>query len=255
MKKFVQSISVWAEKQAKVIGGVGAGVIVGLAGLTVVSASIPAPGGTVKGCYRNTNGNLRTIDSAASCPSGWTALNWNQTGPAGPQGVPGAQGATGATGAAGAPGATGPQGPQGPAGSTVAVQRFQGYAQYPSTPAFQTWTDISGAAVTHTFASATQVKVSLTGAFDLTGANGTAYVRMEVRPTGGTPFDVMPALTIQRFQSPFTNDDRSTLPFSTQGLVEVPAGEVTIVPVVWRNFDDPNYHGPGLHDFSLIVEQ
>jgi hypothetical protein len=32
---------------------------------------------------------LITIDSAASCPSGYTALNWNQTGPQGPIGVSG----------------------------------------------------------------------------------------------------------------------------------------------------------------------
>jgi hypothetical protein len=72
------------------VAGLGAGV---------AYASIPAPDGTINGCYKNSTGMLITIDSSASCPSGYTALNWSQTGPQGP---------------AGATGATGPQGPAGP---------------------------------------------------------------------------------------------------------------------------------------------
>jgi hypothetical protein len=55
-------------------------------------ASIPGPDGVIHGCYKTNNpaqGSVIVIDSAASCPSGFTALNWNQTGPAGPQGPPG----------------------------------------------------------------------------------------------------------------------------------------------------------------------
>lgn len=63
-----------------------------------VYASIPGPDGVIHGCRKTTDGSARIIDSAASCPSGFTAINWNQTGPQGP---------TGATGA------TGPQGPAG----------------------------------------------------------------------------------------------------------------------------------------------
>ena len=64
----------------------------------VAYASIPGPGGVINGCRKNTDGSMRVIDSAATCPSGWTALNWNQTGPQG---------------------STGPTGPTGPAGPTL----------------------------------------------------------------------------------------------------------------------------------------
>lgn len=49
-------------------------------------ASVPAGDGTINGCYRATGvmkGDLVIIDSTDTCPSGYTALNWNQTGPAG----------------------------------------------------------------------------------------------------------------------------------------------------------------------------
>jgi hypothetical protein len=61
--------------------GVGAGI---------AYASIPGPDGVIHGCYKTSNpaqGALIAIDSAASCPSGYTALNWNQTGPPGLAGV------------------------------------------------------------------------------------------------------------------------------------------------------------------------
>ena len=53
-----------------------------LAGTAV--ASIPGPGGTIKGCYKKSNGSLRVIDSAKSCQSSEKALTWNTKGPAGP---------------------------------------------------------------------------------------------------------------------------------------------------------------------------
>jgi hypothetical protein len=61
-------------------------------------ASIPGPDGVIHGCYKTGNpaqGSVIVVDSTASCPSGFTALNWNQTGP---------QGATGATGPSGVAG-------------------------------------------------------------------------------------------------------------------------------------------------------
>jgi hypothetical protein len=60
----------------------------------VAAASIPDPGGVIHGCRKNSDGSVRVIDSNAgqTCASGWTALNWSQTGP---------QGVTGATGVLG----------------------------------------------------------------------------------------------------------------------------------------------------------
>jgi hypothetical protein len=64
----------------------------------VAYASIPGPDGVIHGCRKNSDGSLRAIDSAATCPSGWTALNWSQTGPQGPAGPAGPQGPAGVSG-------------------------------------------------------------------------------------------------------------------------------------------------------------
>lgn len=64
----------------------------------VAYASIPGPDGVIHGCRKTTDGSARIIDSAASCPSGFTAINWNQTGPQGPVGATGATGAAGPSG-------------------------------------------------------------------------------------------------------------------------------------------------------------
>ena len=53
--------------------------------------------------------------SAATCPKGYKALNWSQTGPAGPAGAAGATGAQGPEGLAGPQGAQGLAGPAGTA--------------------------------------------------------------------------------------------------------------------------------------------
>jgi hypothetical protein len=76
------------------------------------TASIPAPDGTIDGCYSNLTHALFVEDSNGSCPLLTTPLNWNQTGPQGPAGP------TGATGPQGATGAQGPVGPAGPPGAS-----------------------------------------------------------------------------------------------------------------------------------------
>jgi hypothetical protein len=72
-----------------------------LLGGGIAYASIPGPDGVVHGCYKNSTGMLITIDSAAACPTGYTALNWNQTGPQGPAGTDGTNGTDGANGVSG----------------------------------------------------------------------------------------------------------------------------------------------------------
>jgi hypothetical protein len=69
----------------KKLGLVILAIVILLAG-GVAYASIPAADGTINGCYKNNTGALSVIDSAATCPSGSTALNWSQTGPQGPAG-------------------------------------------------------------------------------------------------------------------------------------------------------------------------
>ena len=64
----------------------------------IAYASIPGPDGVVHGCYKTDNKTFFVIDSADSCPSGTTSLNWNQTGPQGPTGTNGTDGTNGTNG-------------------------------------------------------------------------------------------------------------------------------------------------------------
>lgn len=66
-----------------VVAAVGALLLVG----GVAYASIPGPDGVIHGCYKTTDGSARIIDSTATCPNGYTAINWSQTGPQGPAGT------------------------------------------------------------------------------------------------------------------------------------------------------------------------
>jgi hypothetical protein len=67
------------------------GAIVG--GVGFAFASIPDGSGVIHGCYQSKGKahTLKVIDTSvsANCPSGYKALNWNQTGPQGPQGPAG----------------------------------------------------------------------------------------------------------------------------------------------------------------------
>jgi hypothetical protein len=70
-----------------------AAILLVIGGIAV--ASIPGPDGVIHACYKTSNpaqGALIAIDSAASCPNGYAALNWNQTGPQGPAGTNGVAG-------------------------------------------------------------------------------------------------------------------------------------------------------------------
>jgi hypothetical protein len=55
----------------------------------VAYSSIPDPQGVIHGCYDNTTGALRVIDTGGSgvCRGGETVLDWNQQGQPGPPGV------------------------------------------------------------------------------------------------------------------------------------------------------------------------
>jgi hypothetical protein len=85
--------------------GVATGVFMLLGGIAL--ASIPDNNGIIHGCYKITGQTKEVIviDSPSeTCPSSYTALNWNQTGP---QGATGATGSTGPAGQAGAAGVSG----------------------------------------------------------------------------------------------------------------------------------------------------
>ena len=86
-------------------------VVAGLAAGAIAYATIPNAN-VIQGCY-DSGGNVKVVQ-ALPCPKGYTALAWNQIGPAGPAG------AAGPSGPAGPTGATGPAGPKGdPGASTI----------------------------------------------------------------------------------------------------------------------------------------
>lgn len=74
-------------------------------------------GNAINGCY-SSGGALKVLTpSEPTCPSGYTSITWNQTGPKGPPGPTGPQGPAGPQGPQGD---TGPTGPAGPAGTSDA---------------------------------------------------------------------------------------------------------------------------------------
>ncbi len=91
----------------------------GVAAWASSAGTIPGPDGVIHGCYLSGKSQLKPlslVESSTPCPKGFTAIDFNQTGPTGPTGATGATGLTGATGPTGATGQTGPQGPQGQPG-------------------------------------------------------------------------------------------------------------------------------------------
>lgn len=87
-----------------------------ICGATIAAyAAVIDASGVIHGCYSNGSfqGQHALTLTDGACPSGATAISWNQKGPKGDTGAIGPQGPAGPTGATGATGATGPQGPQG----------------------------------------------------------------------------------------------------------------------------------------------
>ena len=79
-----------------VIAGVAAAsVLAGGAAYGAVSSIPDATTGVIHGCY-DSGGNVKVIDTSvtATCPKGYTALNWNQTGSAGQNGTNGTNGSS-----------------------------------------------------------------------------------------------------------------------------------------------------------------
>jgi hypothetical protein len=109
-------------RRALVITGVTTLLLGACTAAFAMIADGPVSGGVIYGCFKAaaTNGSHTLVlqNAGSSCPSGDTAIKWNQRGPSGPQGP---EGRTGHQGAAGPQGATGLQGPAGPQGVTGAT--------------------------------------------------------------------------------------------------------------------------------------
>lgn len=59
------------------------GVVFAAGGATAALATIPSSSGVIHGCYRSASPHTLTVINGTACPSGQTALSWNQKGPAG----------------------------------------------------------------------------------------------------------------------------------------------------------------------------
>ena len=97
----------------------------GVAWAAGVTLPFSGDGNTINGCY-SAGGIVKLLTpSVPTCPSGFTSITWNQTGPQGPQGPAGPQGPLGDTGPQGL---QGPQGPPGPVGTSAAYLANNGPA-------------------------------------------------------------------------------------------------------------------------------
>ncbi len=106
----------------------GAAVLALVAGGTAAGAAVAGPidsSGVIHGCYypATTSGSHKVVlqNTGTNCPSGSTAIKWNQIGPAGPAGPAGPPGPQGPKGD------TGPQGPQGLPGVSQAYTYLRTY--------------------------------------------------------------------------------------------------------------------------------
>lgn len=74
-------------------------------------------GNTIQGCYKNSDGTLRQVNSPSDCKQNETSISWSIVGPQGPQGIQGV------------PGTQGPAGPQGPPGIS-GLERVEAISPY-----------------------------------------------------------------------------------------------------------------------------
>ena len=90
-----------------------ASVFLGQSAALAQQAAVTTGTGVIYACKNNLNGDPRIVAANAKCPTNWTLISWNVTGPPGPTGPQGPQGAQGVAGP------QGPQGVQGPTGPPV----------------------------------------------------------------------------------------------------------------------------------------
>ena len=93
-------------RPTKILLGVAALAAIGVtAGIAL--AAIPVADGTIQGCYKKGNGQLRVVESSADCHRSEVAISWSQKGQ---KGDPGAAGAPGSPGTPGTNGVNGKDG-------------------------------------------------------------------------------------------------------------------------------------------------
>ncbi len=112
-----------------------------------------------------------------------------------------------------------------------------------------TWIDVPGASITKTFIGG-EWKATYTGSVVMTQGDGTAYVRFQIRPTGGSSTDSN-SITLYRSGTGSPTSENYSNSFTLQSLLSIPSGEVTIVPQIYSN----NTNWSLLDDSVLIIEK
>lgn len=111
-------------KRARVTALAVVGTVAALAGTAWATGAVSAvvgADGSINGCYKQQNGQLRVAAAGEACGPSELAIQWSQRGPsgaAGPQGIQGPVGPQGPRGEQGPAGDQGPKGDQGPAGDS-----------------------------------------------------------------------------------------------------------------------------------------
>jgi hypothetical protein len=117
-------------------------------------------------------------------------------------------------------------------GTSVAFYEAVGLGIYPAGSLANLWVDVPNASITQTF-NAGNIKATYAGRIIQQNGDGTAYMRFKVLPTGGVESFVA-EIDVFRSSSPSLST-YSNIPFMTQKVISVPAGEVTITAQVHIN--------------------
>lgn len=132
--------------------------------------------------------------------------------------------------------------------TTIERYKQSGTGLSPISPTNQ-WVDVPNASITRTFSSG-QWKVVYTGSIVMANGDGTAYARVQIRPTGGTTTNT-DTITLYRSGTSLPSAENSSHMFIIQDLVNLPSGEVSIVPQVYTNNSSWGLMGPS----QLIMEK
>src|SRR5207247_827502 len=102
------------------------------------------------------------------------------------------------------------------------VQRYQqlGTSYFDPISPLGVWIDVPGGALTRTF-SPGQWKATLSATLRMSGSNGTAYARIQVRSAGLDPVD-MANVIMYRAESVLPETESSTQMIMLQGLFTLP---------------------------------
>ena len=227
-------------------------IATGIAAAAGVTLPFSGDGNTINGCYA-AGGALKVLTpDAPSCPTGFTPITWNQTGPQGPRGATGPQGPVGPAGppgpqgVPGSVGAMGPAGPPGPAGNSDAFQVTKAFAAVPNGNE-STIADLNAL-------PAGSYLVSAKADIDSNGSNDANYdCELRNGDANGSVFDVTTGFTESALGS-FGGITHKPGEATLEGLTQVSAGGTITMTCDARTVNGPTTIG-GVTDIKIIAIQ